>query len=104
MTYGNNFDKLPQLKDGDAVIVETKDTWIVYKVVSHRIVLPERTEVIAPVPDKPGKTPTERIMTMTTCSRKRWQMGNSHRWITHAKFSHWIDKADGMPAELFANK
>ncbi|QPK94703.1 class E sortase [Actinomyces sp. zg-332] len=101
LTYGNNFDQLPELKDGDPVIVETKDTWIVYKVTGHQIVLPERVDVIAPVPNKPGEAPTERVMTMTTCSTStggRW--GNSHRWITHAKFHHWVKKSDGIPAEL----
>lgn len=101
LTYGNNFDKLPELKPGDPVIVETKDIWLVYKMTEHQIVVPEQVEVIAPVPNKPFETPTDKLMTMTTCSTStggRW--GNTHRWITHAKFDHWIKKSDGIPAEL----
>lgn len=101
LTYGNNFDKLPDLKTGDPVVVETEKAWIIYKVSAHDLVLPTQVDVVAPVPNHPREIPTQRLMTMTTCATStggRW--GNSHRWITHAAFDHWIDKADGIPAEL----
>lgn len=101
LTYGNNFDKLPNLAKDDVVAVETKKIWLIYKTTEHEIVTPDRVEVIAPVPNNPYAVPTSRLMTMTTCSSStggRW--GNTHRWITHAKFDHWVEKSDGIPAEI----
>ncbi|MGW6005369.1 class E sortase [Oerskovia enterophila] len=100
-TYGNSFRFVNELVEGDQIIVETATTWYVYEVTGHEIVLPSQVDVIAPVPNQPGVEPTERLLTLTTChSPTLGEFGNSHRWITYAKFVGWMDRADGMPEQV----
>ena len=83
---GEPFLNLDKLKPGDAVVVETKSFWYVYRVkgADHGLTSPDTIDgvpgrvivqptdgnVLLPVPDHPGKTPTERLLTMTTCHPK----------------------------------
>lgn len=82
---GEPFLNLDKLKPGDAVVVETKSTWYVYRVKGtehgltvkdtdgvpgREIVQPTDGDVLLPVPDHPGQKPTERLLTMTTCHPK----------------------------------
>lgn len=100
-TNGNSFRRIDLLEEGDEIIVATKDTWYVYTVTSHEIVLPEAVEVIAPVPGDPSVAPTERYITLTTChSLTTGEWGNDHRWIVHAKFSYWMPRSEGRPASV----
>lgn len=103
-SHGNSFRYVNELEAGDQVVVETADTWYVYEVTGHEIVLPTQVEVVAPVPNQPGVAPTERLLTLTTChSPTLGEYGNSHRWITYAKFVGWMDRADGMPESVLAD-
>jgi LPXTG-site transpeptidase (sortase) family protein len=88
---------LDQLKPGDAVVIKTADTWFVYRVVGHEIVLPTAVQVVAPVPDKPGAAPTKAMLTMTTCNPK---FNNYQRYVVHAELDRSQPVADGDPAEL----
>lgn len=100
-SYGNSFRHVDDLNAGDQVIVETATTWYVYEVTSHEIVLPSDVDVLAPVPGQPGVRPVDRILTLTTChSTSVGEFGNDHRWITHATFVGWMDRADGMPEQV----
>ena len=47
------------LQKGDVIVVETKASYIVYTVDRHVIVTPDKVEVIAPVPPRPGAKPTQ---------------------------------------------
>ncbi|MGI8761898.1 MAG: class E sortase [Jatrophihabitantaceae bacterium] len=83
---GEPFLNLDKLRVGDAVIIETKSEWYVYRVkgrdhnsltakdadgiAGREIVTPDNTTVTLPVPDHPGAKPTEALMTMTTCTPK----------------------------------
>ncbi len=69
-TYGAPFNRAEELKPGDAIVIETGTTWYTYRVRSQEIVAPTALEVIAKVPHKPGATPTERLLTFTTCHPK----------------------------------
>jgi sortase A len=82
---------------GDPVVVETANAYFVYRVTGSEIVLPTETDVIAPVPRDRGAEPTERLMTLTTCHPFNY---STHRWITYFELDHWVDRADGVPAEL----
>lgn len=97
-SYGSNFRLIDRLGEGDVVVMQTKEAWLIYKYQSHEIVLPDQREVIDPVPNKPGEKPTERLMTMTTCHP---EYGNSHRFIVHLKFDHWVPLKSGIPKELW---
>ncbi|WP_432833627.1 class E sortase [Dactylosporangium sp. CA-092794] len=88
---------LDQLKAGDSVVVKTADTWYVYTVTGHEIVVPTAVQVVAPVPDKPGETPTKAMLTMTTCNPK---FNNYQRLVVHAELTRTQPVSDGDPAEL----
>jgi sortase A len=91
------FWDLDRLQVGDAIVVETRDTWYVYRVTQSRIVLPTAVEVVAPVPGQPAATPTDAYLTLTTCNPK-WD--NYERLIVHAKLERAQDRSAGRPSEL----
>lgn len=128
--HGEPFLNLDQLRAGDAVIVETKTWWYVYRVLgtpngsdpqkatpySYRdadgkidkipgreIVDPEDGNVLFPIPNDtsaPLSDATQRLMTMTTCHPK---FTASQRMIIHAILDTKVS-ADGsaMPAAIKA--
>ncbi|MER7847586.1 class E sortase [Kitasatospora sp. NPDC096077] len=67
--HGAKFHDLDAVHKGDAVVVETKDKWYVYKVDNT---LPETskydTGIVAPVPVSSGYTAPGRYITLTTCT------------------------------------
>ncbi|MEV4662452.1 class E sortase [Micromonospora echinofusca] len=91
------FWRLDELNDGDAIVVEGKTEWHVYKVTESRIVKPTQVEVVAPVPGKPGQKPTKSMLTLTTCNPK---FDNYQRLIVHAELARSQPKSAGRPAEL----
>ncbi len=95
MGKGEPFLNLDQLRSGDAVIVETKSFWYVYRVLGRagsdpqkvqqsvpvaggktvslpgrEIVDPDDGDPLLPVPDHTGVGAASRLMTMTTCHPK----------------------------------
>ncbi|MEE3919108.1 sortase [Micromonospora sp. BRA006-A] len=95
----STFWRLDEMKTGDAIVVETKTEWLIYRVYQQRIVKPSQVEVVAPVPGKPGQKPTEKLLTLTTCNPK---FDNYQRLIIHARLDHTQAKSAGRPAELEA--
>lgn len=91
------FWRLDELRDGDTIVVEDRDTWHIYTVTRNHIVLPNQTEVVAPVPGNRRAQPTEAMLTLTTCHPK---FDNYQRLIVHAELVRSQPKADGRPAEL----
>ncbi|MFY1635273.1 class E sortase [Solwaraspora sp. WMMB335] len=91
------FWRLDELRDGDVIVVEDRDTWHVYAVTRNHIVLPSQTEVVAPVPGDRNAKPTKAMLTLTTCHPK---FDNYQRLIVHATLVRSQPKADGQPAEL----
>lgn len=69
-TYGAPFNRVDELKTGDPIVVETRDTWFTYRVTGEQIVSPSAIEVTYPVPDQAGAVPTQRLLTFTTCNPK----------------------------------
>jgi len=66
-TYGAPFARLDELRPGDRVVLETRDRWLTYSVTGTKIVSPYAIEVTYPVPGRRGATPTEQLLTLTTC-------------------------------------
>ncbi|GAA1584848.1 class E sortase [Actinoplanes couchii] len=98
------FWRLDELKDGDVIGVETRESWFVYRVYQQEVVKPHQVEVVAPVPGKPKAKPTEAVLTLTTCNPK---FNNYERLIIHAELVETVPrdqtKTDaGMPAEMKA--
>ena len=112
---GEPFLNLDQLRAGDAVVVETRTTWYVYRVEGDRatgdptvagsdgvagrqIVAPTDVAVIDPVPSRPNTRPTEALMTMTTCHPK---FTANQRMIVHAVLARTVGRnGNQLPKEL----
>lgn len=110
---GEPFLNLDHLRAGDAVIVETKTNWYVYRVKGadgditkadadgipgREIVQPSDGGPIMPVPDHPGARPTEALLTMTTCHPK---FTAEHRMIVYAKLAEALPRTGiEMPAGI----
>ncbi|MFI5495399.1 class E sortase [Actinoplanes sp. NPDC051859] len=98
------FYRLDELKPGDVVGVETRNSWFIYKVTDSEIVKPSQVEVVAPVPNQPGKKPTKALLTLTTCNPK---FDNYQRLIVHAELVNTVKRDAqlpdaGKPAEMKA--
>jgi sortase A len=69
-TYGAPFNRLDELHDGDAIVVETRGYFFTYRVTNMAVVEPTAVEVTYRVPGQLGATPTRRLLTLTTCNPK----------------------------------
>jgi sortase A len=94
-TYGAPFARLDELLPGDSVVLETRDRWLTYSVTGTRIVPPTAIEVTYPVPGKRRATPTERLLTLTTCHPR---YSARQRMVVSAVLSAEQGKDDGPPA------
>jgi sortase A len=92
---------LDKMRDGDAMVVETKTRWIVYTVYEVHIVKPTQLSVVAQDPDRPGTAGTRKLMTLTTCNPK-WD--NYERLVVHGEVTREQPKSAGVPAELAGMK
>jgi sortase (surface protein transpeptidase) len=115
-TYGSPFRDLDLVRPGDPIVVETADSWFVYRVLGDpatgdfdtdpsgitglEIVTPEDVQVINPVPDAAvGTPPTHAYLTLTTCHPR---FSAAQRLIVHAELDGTpiakADMPDGPPA------
>ncbi len=100
VTYAKPFNQIAELRPGDPIVIETRTTWYVYRVVSHIIVTPDRVDVVAPVPEKPGAKATTAMMTMTACHP---EFSASHRYVVFSRLVQTLPKAGGaVPSALTA--
>lgn len=96
-TYGKPFNKIAELKKHDVVLVETRQTWFVYRVTGHQIVPPTQVSVLLPVPDEPDAEPTEAVLTMTSCHP---EFSARERYVVHATLEASYPHAQGVPADV----
>lgn len=96
-TYGQPFNRLDELSSGDAVVLETRDTWFTYRVTGTTIVSPTAIEVTYPVPGRAGQPPTQHLLTMTTCNPK---YSARQRLVVRAVLQGQLPKANGLPPAL----
>lgn len=97
VTYGKPFNKIAELRTGDPVVVETRSTWYVYRVVRHVIVSPDRVDVVAPVPQRPGAKATARMMTMTSCHPK---FSAQQRYVVFSELTQTLPKSAGVVPDV----
>jgi len=98
-TYGKPFSNIDLLRKGDVIVVETRVSYFVYSVERHVIVTPDRVDVIAPVPQRPGARPTQGWMTLTACHPR---YSASLRYVVFARLVRTIPRASGLPASFMA--
>jgi len=96
-TYGQPFNRLDELNPGDAVVLETRDTWFTYRVTGTTIVSPTAIEVTYPVPGRAGQPPTQHLLTMTTCNPK---YSARQRLVVRAVLQRKRPKGNGLPPAL----
>ncbi|MCU1590624.1 MAG: sortase family protein [Frankiales bacterium] len=96
-TYGAPFNRVDELRRGDAIVLETRDTWFTYRVTSEQIVAPSAVEVTYAVPGQRDAVPTKKLLTLTTCNPK---YSAKQRLIVHAILESALPKADGDPPAL----
>ena len=113
---GSPFLELDLMRPGDPVVVETADSWFVYRVLGdpatgdlradpsgipgQEIVRPQDIEVISPTPGAPpGAAPTGAYLTLTTCHPR---FSARQRLIIHARLDGTAvlktEAPDGPPA------
>ncbi|WP_411374864.1 class E sortase [Arthrobacter sp. MPF02] len=98
-THGAVLDNIHTLVPGDRIYVQTKDGYYVYVFRNNQIVMPDRRDVLEPVPTLPGVTPTERFLTMTSCNPR---FGAEERIIAYALLDSWRPASAGPPEEIVA--
>lgn len=96
-TYLAPFNRIDELHRGDAIVIETRDAWYTYRAFSKKVVQPSDVDVIRPVPFHPGKQPTQRLITLTTCNPK---YSARTRLIVFGRLADARKKAAGPPAVL----
>lgn len=99
-TYGAPFNRIDELKQGDAIVIETRDTWYTYRVSRTEIVKPTAVDVTYPVPHKKGEKPTIARITLTSCHPK---YSARQRIIVFGQLADTIPKVAGeLPPALAA--
>lgn len=88
---------LDRVRTGDLLVVQTRADYFIYTVTSIEIVKPTAVEVVAPVPDHPGRTPTAAMITLTTCNPK-WD--NYQRLIVHGTLTATQPTSQGAPPQI----
>ncbi|MEU6588660.1 class E sortase [Streptomyces sp. NPDC046881] len=97
-THGEPFRYINRLEAGDAVVVETQDTYFVYKVTSMLPVTPpSNTSVLDPVPPGSGFTRPGRYITLTTCTP---EFTSKYRLIVWGKMVQERPRSKGKPDAL----
>lgn len=98
-TYGKPFSDIDLLQKGDVIVVETKASYLVYGVDRHVIVTPDQVQVIAPVPQDPGASPSQAWLTMTACHPR---YSASKRYVVFARLMKTLPRAGGLAASYMA--
>lgn len=98
-THGAVLDAIHTLVPGDKIYVQTKDGYYTYVFRNNQIVMPQRGDVLLPVPTQDGVTPTERFMTLTSCNPR---FGAEERIIAYSVMESWQPASAGPPAEIAA--
>lgn len=97
MTHGEPLRNVDKLRDGDQVIIQTKDAWFTYSLDRTTIVMPDDSWVINPIPFKNEGQLLGRRITVITCE-PRWS--SAKRWIWWGSLIDVRPAADGPPAAV----
>ncbi|MCU1412246.1 MAG: class sortase [Rhodoglobus sp.] len=95
--WGASFFDIDKLQLGDSIYVETPDGWYRYVFRSFEYVRASGVGVLAPVPQAPGATSTDRILTLTSCNPVYTA---DERIIAYSVYDTWYPRAGGAPPEI----
>lgn len=96
-TYGAPFGDLDRLEPGDAVVVQTRDAWVTYRITGTQVVDPSAVQVTFPVPGQARAVPTRRLLTLTTCHP---EYSARERLIVRGELEASTSMSAGPPAAL----
>jgi sortase A len=97
--YGGGMHEIEQLQLDDAIYIQTRDGWYTYRFRDLEYVTPDAVGVLAPVPHHPDLTPTDRIITLTSCNPL---YSTAERIIAYGVLESWQPASAGPPAEIAA--
>ncbi|TBN58155.1 class E sortase [Glaciihabitans arcticus] len=95
--YGGAFHNINALVVGDHVFLETKAGWYQYTYRNTEYVRASQGEVLASVPHFVNETPTESLLTLTTCNPL---YSTAERMIVYTVYDRWWPRAGGAPDEI----
>lgn len=98
-TWGAPFNKIAELRVGDKLYVQTEDGWYTYAFRTLKYVWPTSVDVLEPVPQEPGTTPLDRVITLTSCNP---MYSAAERIVAFGVLESWQPSSAGMPTELAA--
>jgi len=94
-THDEPFANFPDLQVGDKVYVRTQQWWYVYTLRKDDATLsPTDVWVVDPVPGKTGVPPTQKLLTMTTCTPR---YGSTGRWAWWGELTGYSAATDPPP-------
>jgi sortase A len=96
-TWGKPFNRIADLRVGDAVVVETPAGWYTYRFRTLEYVTPSEVDVLAPVPQSAAAPTGTAYMTMTSCSP---MYAMTERIIAYSVFESFTPRDAGPPAAL----
>ncbi|MCT7352622.1 class E sortase [Streptomyces sp. 15-116A] len=97
-THGEPFRYINRLEPGDPIVVETQDTYYVYKMASMLpVTSPKNVSVLDPVPKGSGFTAPGRYITLTTCTP---EFTSKYRLIVWGKMAEERPRSKGKPDAL----
>jgi sortase A len=95
-SHGKPLREVHRLEPGDAIVVESEEAWLVYRMVAADIVAPHEAEVLDPVRPFDGAG-RGRYLTLTTCEPI---FGVTERYIVWAEADYWTPKGEGIAPDL----
>jgi sortase A len=69
-TYGAPFGRFDEISAGDEVVLTDASGSYTYRISGTEVVEPSDVAVVLPVPRQPGAGPTQRLLTLITCTPK----------------------------------
>jgi sortase A len=96
-TYGAPFNRIADIRVGDAIVVEVPEGWYVYRFRTLEYVQPTAVEVLADVPQQPDLPADGRYITMTSCSP---MFSLAERIVGYGVFDSFTPRDAGPPPAL----
>ncbi len=94
---GGAMHLINELQIGDPIYVQTSDGYYTYRFRDLEYVAPTTVQVLEPVPNAPGATPVDRLITLTSCNPL---YSTAERIIAYGVYESWQPLSAGAPAEL----
>lgn len=96
-TWGKPFNRIADLRLGDAIVVETQAGWYTYRFRTLEYVQPSAVEVLLPVPQKIDTASQTAYITLTSCSP---MYSLAERIIAYGVFESFTPREAGPPPSL----